>query len=396
MAGLLLGTPSGVYALRGSKAALVGLNGQFITHLAASPAAVAAAVPVPAYVHKMYPTDHTASAPQLSGLHLLLPSEDAPSGHTSQQVWAGDARSCCIWQQHGSTTAAGDVAGIASNGKGASGGGSGSGSGGPSSTSCWGLAVGIEPADVFVSLDGGSSWSGGTDSFASAPSRPQWSFPAPPHQPHVLSLERWVPGGMTAGRSATPARLVAGIEVGGVLVGGEDAGGKSKEWEERNEGVCTDVHSCRVDPHDSSHWLAVTGRGLYATHDAGASWRPQGSWAGKYTVGLAFNPQRKGEVLVAAGDKPPAVGAHVFHSTDAGESWQDITSAVTSSERAQALGSRTPVPFFWEDQAMLGTATGHLLGAADVERKQWRVLASLPQPILCMAAPGHSPSTVMH
>ena len=32
---------------------------------------------------------------------------------------------------------------------------------------------------------------------------------------------------------------------------------------------CADVHSCRIDPFDPRHWLAVTGRGLYATRDAG-------------------------------------------------------------------------------------------------------------------------------
>ena len=33
------------------------------------------------------------------------------------------------------------------------------------------------------------------------------------------------------------------------------------------------------------------GRGLYASDDAGCSWRAQGSWKGRYTIGLAFNPQ---------------------------------------------------------------------------------------------------------
>jgi hypothetical protein len=123
-----------------------------------------------------------------------------------------------------------------------------------------------------------------------------------------------------------------------------------------------DIHSCRINPHDPSHWLAVTGRGLYVTRDAGASqlrclgaccttrrpsphlcapahrgaarppslslrprrcpprrpagasWRPQGSWSGLYTVGLAWNPARAGEVIITAGDRPPAIGVHAFLS----------------------------------------------------------------------------------
>ena len=35
----------------------------------------------------------------------------------------------------------------------------------------------------------------------------------------------------------------------------------------------------------------------------------------------------QGEVLLAAGDRPPAIGVHVYHSTDGGEHWQDITDA---------------------------------------------------------------------
>lgn len=167
------------------------------------------------------------AAPQDCGLHLLRRSDD---GWVARHVWQGDARSCCIWdlppggeeQPNSGPTAAGAR------------------SGGEV-----GLAVGTEPADVFVSLDSGAAWSHGTSSFEGAPSRPSWSFPAPPHDPHVLSLERTADG-----------QLVAGIEVGGVLVGG---GTGSGVFEEHNEGLYADVHACRIDPHNLRHWLAVTG-----------------------------------------------------------------------------------------------------------------------------------------
>jgi hypothetical protein len=199
----------------------------------------------------------------------------------------------------------------------------------------------------------------------------------------VLSLEQTASG-----------QLVAGIEVGGVLVGGGGAG--SDSFEEHNQGLYADVHSCRIDPHNPQHWLAVTGRGLYASDDAGSTWRAQGSWKGRYTIGLAFNPLRQGEVLVAAGDRPPAVGVHVYHSADGGESFQDITDAAFSGDTTEAKGSRTPVPYFANGQALLGTATGHLLASDYAERRTWRAVCRLPHPILCMCAPRQSPSSVMH
>lgn len=67
-----------------------------------------------------------------------------------------------------------------------------------------------------------------------------------------------------------------------------------------------------------------------------------------------------------------------------------------SCSSLQAKGSRTPVPYFVDGQALLGTATGHLLASDDAERRSWRIVDHLPHPILCMCAPGQSPSSVMH
>lgn len=239
-----------------------------------------------------------------SGLHVLHLPASAQS-HTSEHVWHGDARSCCSW------------------------------AGGQ------GLAVGTEPADVFVSRDGGRSWSAGAAGFATVPSRSKWTFPAPPHEPHVLSIEHLGVAEASSESASHAGQLVAGIEVGGVLVSDVGSSGSSEKWEEHSEGLYVDVHSCRIDPFQAQHWLAVTGelwgprleevghacmslvrtcaahtlvfqlimllicvdsvaatwntagRGLYATRDAGQHWEAQGSWSGRYTVGLAFNPGRK-------------------------------------------------------------------------------------------------------
>lgn len=45
---------------------------------------------------------------------------------------------------------------------------------------------------------------------------------------------------------------------------------------------------------------------------------------------------------------------------------------------------------------MLGTDTGHLLASSDPDRLHWEIVARLPHSVLCMAAPGQSPSSVMH
>lgn len=39
--------------------------------------------------------------------------------------------------------------------------------------------------------------------------------------------------------------------------------------------------------------------------------------------------------MVAAGDRPPGLGVHVFHSSDGGDSWRDITDGVFRGECAE-------------------------------------------------------------
>lgn len=144
------------------------------------------------------------------------------------------------------------------------------------------------------SADGGAGWEG-AGGFASLPSRASWSFPAPPHQPHVLSIEcfRSAAGTATGGIaravafgnyrclgdgrraaqgdpcSPAPAlpvgvivmcwqhyvyvlppalatgtkalHVVVGVEVGGALLSAN--GGRG--WREANEGLYVDVHSLR-------------------------------------------------------------------------------------------------------------------------------------------------------
>lgn len=149
-------------------------------------------------------------------------------------------------------------------------------------------------------------------------------------------------------------------------------------------------------------------------------------------------------MLIAAGDKPPAIGVHLYRSTDGGDSWAEITDTVFSTPECaevcllnsrmrdcgcclrfcclllwgaalpyhcnvpqssfhtmpccavQAKGSRTPVPFFHGSQALVGTDGGHLLASDDPDRQQWRLMCRLPHPVTCMVALGQSCSSVMH
>src|SRR5207244_681746 len=117
------------------------------------------------------------------------------------------------------------------------------------------LYVGIEPAMLFRSADGGTTWTR-LAAIDALPTRASWYFPPPPHQPHVRSID-FLPH---AARS-----VLAGVEVGGVLLSPD--GGVS--WREMNDGVHVDVHTVRPDPGQPGRLIAVTGDGVYRSEDDG-------------------------------------------------------------------------------------------------------------------------------
>ena len=117
--------------------------------------------------------------------------------------------------------------------------------------------AGTKPAHLFVSDDLGLNWSE-LPNLRSVPSVPKWSFPAPPHIGHVKHIN-FDPD--------NPNTVYASIEVGGLLRS-TDGG---EHWEEFAD-LYEDVHRLMIHPTNAKFLYAVTGRGLYASSEAGTSW----------------------------------------------------------------------------------------------------------------------------
>ncbi len=189
--------------------------------------------------------------------------------------------------------------------------------------------AGTEPAHLFVSDDLGMNWTE-LPNLRAVPSVPKWSFPAPPHVGHVKHIN-FDPD--------NPTTMYASIEVGGLLRS-TDGG---EHWEEFAD-LYEDVHRLMIHPSNGKFLYAVTGRGLYARPQAGASWE---QWTrredeiGGYPDGFVFRPSDpKLMLMTAAHDAPGSwrtshfAGARISRSKDGGKSWEILKNGLP--DRLQA------------------------------------------------------------
>jgi photosystem II stability/assembly factor-like uncharacterized protein len=173
-------------------------------------------------------------------------------------------------------------------------------------------------------------------SFLAIPGRERWSFPPPPHIPHVRSI---------AFDPRDPDAMYVGVEEGGLFRSCD--GGTS--FESLNDGLHPDVHTVAVDPRDSRRLYVTTGRGFYLSQDAGRSWRQvRYGITRSYTVPLLVGGGDADTIFTAAAAGPPPTwsgghgGAHaiLFRSDDRATSFAPVE-AVNAWGRGMVMRLRS-------------------------------------------------------
>src|ERR1041385_1583535 len=128
--------------------------------------------------------------------------------------------------------------------------------------------AGTEPANIFISHDGGESWRA-CHEVAQLRDQFKWSLPYSPE------------AGCVRGFAFHGSRVYAAVEVGGVLV--SDDKGETWRLAEGSDGkpdlegppapfVYPDVHSLEVHPSSPDLVYAPTGGDFYRSYDGGKTW----------------------------------------------------------------------------------------------------------------------------
>jgi hypothetical protein len=179
--------------------------------------------------------------------------------------------------------------------------------------------IGTSHARLFRSDDRGRIFKE-CDGFLKIPGRDRWTFPPPPHIPHVRSI---------AFDPHDPSTMYIGVEEGGVFRS-RDGG---SNFETLNDGLYWDVHNVAVDPRDSRRLYATTGTGFYRSVNAGKSWEQMTHGIYRsYTIPLLVHRGDNESIFTAAAAGPPpswasrASGADavMFRSDDRGESFDAL------------------------------------------------------------------------
>jgi photosystem II stability/assembly factor-like uncharacterized protein len=219
--------------------------------------------------------------------------------------------------------------------------------------------AGTEPANIFVSHDGGDSWRACAE-VAQLRDQFGWSLPYSPE------------AGCVRGFTFHGARVYAAVEVGGVLV--SDDRGETWRLADGSDGnpdlegppepfVYPDVHSLEVHPSSPDFVYAPTGGGFYRSSDGGKTWK---LFYDCYCRAVWVDPQNPDHIILGPADGVDRNG-RIEESRDGGRTWS------MASSRLQVPWRRGMVErFFQAGEELFAVLSNGQLLSAPLSALEWK------------------------
>jgi photosystem II stability/assembly factor-like uncharacterized protein len=226
--------------------------------------------------------------------------------------------------------------------------------------------AGTEPAEIFISHDGGYSWRACPE-VAQLRDQFEWSLPYSPE------------AGCVRGFAFHGPRVYAAVEVGGVLV--SDDRGETWKLAEGSDGnpdlqgppepfIYPDVHSLEVHPSSPDLVYAPTGGGFYRSKDGGKTWK---LFYDCYCRALWVDPQNPDHMILGPADGVDRNG-RIEESQDGGATWSLASSGLQVPWR-RGMVER----FFQAGEELFAVLSNGQLLRAPLSTLEWkRILPDIP------------------
>jgi photosystem II stability/assembly factor-like uncharacterized protein len=236
--------------------------------------------------------------------------------------------------------------------------------------------AGTQPAALFRSNDGGSSWTE-VESLTRIPGSEQWGLPGEPLASRALAI---------VVDDVRPSRCWVGIEVGGIME--TDDGGET--WSAGMAGQNPDIHMLARDPGRPEVLYAATGfgrvgpgsgdstAGIYRSDDGGCNWRYVWPDAERrYTRPMCTDPRAPHALTVgctvnyrSSFRDEKGANSMLYQSTDGGKTWRSLGDSAHSPSAANITAL---VPGEEAGSVIAGTDSGEVWQVSP--SAEWTLLA---------------------